>query len=79
MADEELDRPKVAVGIEMKVNLGNYESAQASLHLSGLHADATVEEIDELLDAGKLAYSRMVERLRAQIAEARAHAWDGGN
>lgn len=56
----------------MKVNLGNYESAGASLVVSGLRADATTEEIEALLDTGKLAWSVMTTRLHAKVSEMKA-------
>ena len=64
-------QPKITISMDMKVNLGNYESASVGLILSQLPVGATLEEIEALLDTGKLAYERMRERLKAKVAEVR--------
>jgi hypothetical protein len=69
----DVDEPKIAVSMEMKVNLGNYESAGASIVLSGLRQGATEEEIEALLDTGKVAWLLMRERLVVKVAELRAN------
>jgi hypothetical protein len=61
----------VTVSIAMKVNLGNYESADAFVSLSGLREGASVEEIESLLDTGKLAWSVMTERLSEKVNDLR--------
>lgn len=66
--------PKVTVAVDMKVNLGNYESASVGLILSQLPAGATEQDIDALLDTGRLAYDMMRERLKSKVAETRANA-----
>lgn len=66
--------PRISVSVEMKVNLGNYESAGASVILSGLRAGATEEEIAAMLDTGKLAWSLMTTRLGAKVAELKGGA-----
>lgn len=64
---EQNDEPRVSVSVEMKVNLGNYESAGASLHIGNLKADTSPEEIEQLLDTGKVAYDLMKVRLMAKV------------
>lgn len=66
--------PKITVSIDMKVNLGNYESASVGIILSQLPAGATEDEIDTLLDTGQLAYDRMRERLKDKVLETRTNA-----
>ena len=44
-----MEEPNVAVSLEMKINLGNYESAGVFVSVSGLRVGATEAEIDELL------------------------------
>lgn len=61
--------PRVSVSVAMKVNLGNYESADAFVSVSGLKEGATAAEIEALLDTGKLAWSLMTTRLGAKVAE----------
>ena len=63
---EESQAPTVSVSVSMKVNLGNYESADAFVSLSGLREGAPLEEIEALLDTGKLAWGAMTERLMAK-------------
>ena len=63
---EESQAPTVSVPVSMKVNLGNYESADAFVSLSGLREGAPLEEIEALLDTGKLAWGAMTERLMAK-------------
>lgn len=66
------DEPVIAVSIEQKVGLPNYGSASAFISVSNLPAGATIEDIDALLDTGKLAYDRMRERLQERVREIRA-------
>ena len=63
--------PRIAVTIDRKINLGNYESASVGLVLSGVPVGATVEEIDAMLDAGKIMYDQMRIRLQEQVVERR--------
>lgn len=69
--------PTVTVSVAMKVNLGNYESADAFVSVSGLEAGATAEQIEELLDTGKLAWSLATKRLGAKVAELKGTPRDG--
>ncbi len=69
MSDE--PQPRIAVTIDRKINLGNYESASVGLVLSGVPVGATVEEIDAMLDTGKIMYDQMRARLQEQVAEKR--------
>lgn len=65
--------PTITVSVAMKINLGNYESADAFVSCSGLPAGATAEQIEELLDTGKLAWSLMTKRLGEKVADIRNH------
>ena len=61
-----------SISISMKVNLGNYESADAFLSLSGITAETTQEEIDELLDGNvKISYDALKLRMRERIGDLR--------
>lgn len=59
--------PTVAVSVSMTIRPRDYESANVQLSISGLEAGATVDEIEELLDTGRLAFSRMLPRLREKL------------
>lgn len=74
MTGENSTEPKVTVSMEMKLNLGNYESAGVGLVLSGVPVGADEALIDEMLDTGKIVYDKMKIRLREKIAEVRETA-----
>lgn len=59
----------ISVSIRHTINLGNYESAQAHIELHNLPVNATEEDMNTLLDTGKLAYRLMGERLKTQVQE----------
>ena len=65
------EEPRVTIAIDQKVNLGNYESGSGGIILSSLPMDVTEAEIEALLDTGRLAYDKMVERLAIKVAEKR--------
>ena len=64
--------PRIAVSVDIKLNLGNYESMGASVMLSGLRADVTGDEVDTLLETSEIAFERIRLRLRGALGEARA-------
>jgi hypothetical protein len=57
--------PSLSLSVEMKVNLGNYNSAGAFVSMSGVTAETTQEEMDGLLANGRVAW----EKLRADLAK----------
>ncbi len=66
-----MNEPTVSVSCSMKLNLGNYESAEVFLSVAGIAADSTPDQIDAALATGKLAYDRIRERVRAEVAALR--------
>lgn len=62
---------RASVSVEMKVNLGQYESASAFISLQGIAPDTSAEEIEGALDHAKLAWDALKPRLQAKVAEMR--------
>ena len=61
------------VSISMKVNLGNYETADAFLSVSGITKNTTNEELAELLDGKmKITYDALKLRMAERIHQLRA-------
>lgn len=65
--------PTITVSLARKINLGNYESADAFVSVSGLKVGATPDEINEILAVGKLAWPLLESRLAFEIEEFRAN------
>ena len=53
---EEAQVPTVTASVSMKINVGNYESADAFISISNLREGAPMKEIGALLDTGELAW-----------------------
>ena len=68
----EATEPTVSVSVSMKVNLGNYETADAFASINGLRQGTTESEIEELFDTGKLAWTVLTKRLGEKVIELRA-------
>ena len=66
------DKLTGTLSISMKVNLGNYESADAFLSVSGVTTETTDAELSELLD-GKmsLTYDALKVRMAERVKEFR--------
>ena len=65
------DEPTVTVSMSRKINLGNYESADCFVSLSGVRAGMTPEEMEPLLETGKVAWSKVADALREQVRSVR--------
>lgn len=63
---------RMTASVEMKVNLGNYESASAFISLQGIAPDTSVEEMETALETGKLAWGVLKNALQAKVVEMRA-------
>lgn len=60
------------ISISMKVNLGNYESAEAFMSLSGINELTTEDQINSLLDGKmKISYDALKLRMAEKIKSIR--------
>lgn len=66
------DGLSLALSLQHKINLGNYESAECFVSVSGVSVNTTPDDIDEILDQSKIVYTKIAESLRAKIKQARA-------
>ena len=70
MSEEEQEqgsRPTVTVSISRKINLGNYESVDVFLSLSGVYEGMTEEEMLAALKVGNDAYNLVRQQLLHQV------------
>lgn len=61
------DEPTIAVSLSWKRNLGNYNSAEGFISMSGIKAGMTAEEMAPLLDTGKIAWDMIKDELVKQM------------
>ena len=64
--------PRISVSVEMKLNLGNYESLGGSCVLSGLNAGAGEADICELLETADLTFRLIRDKLEAKLNKVKA-------
>lgn len=65
----------MTISISRKVNTGNYESAEVFLSLQGVREDTTREQMEAMLENGKVGYDVLRERLAAEAAVMRGQ-WE---
>ena len=65
-----MDERKLSISISRKINLGQYESAEVFISLSGIPAFATEETIREMIGTGELAFHLVHGELINRVAEA---------
>jgi hypothetical protein len=71
----EPEPPRLAVGLTRKISTAQYESAEVSVHVSGITSDTSEEAIADLIDRqGPIVYAKLRDALKDGIAAARADA-----
>ena len=61
------------ISVSMKVNLGNYESADTFMSVSGIDINTTEKEIADLLDGPtKVSYDVLKYRITARAVDLKA-------
>lgn len=63
--------PTLTVSLSRKVNVGNFESADVFISLSGIPFEASEETIGKMLKTSNLAFDMIREELRGKIAQIR--------
>ena len=67
--EEWYKEPRISVSIGRRLNLGNYESVDIFMSVSGVEPGTTTEEIEELLITGDRAFQLLKTRIGAKISE----------
>lgn len=66
------ERLKLAVRLDQKINLGDYQSVDLSLMVTGITEDHTEADIDALIEAkGRIVYEKMAKRMGEMAHAAR--------
>ena len=65
------EQPSISISLSRKINLGNYESADFFVSLNGVTADTLPDEMEELLNVGKIAYDLIRKDIAGKVAAIR--------
>lgn len=72
MSDQAPERePTISVSMSRKLNLGNYESAECFVSISGVKAGMTANDLVPLMATGKVAWEAVRAELIAGLKNAR--------
>lgn len=71
-------RLSLSTSVQMKVNLGNYESVDVFVAISGVTQETTREEVDALLNGpGIITWEALKTTLRTRVLEIRNRRQEG--
>lgn len=62
---------RLSISCSQQVKLAMGERADCFLSISGVTVETTDAEIDEMLDRGKIVFSKIAQRIRAKVTEIR--------
>ena len=65
-------QPTITVSMARKIKLGNYESADCFVSMSGVTAGMTAEEMAPLLNTAEVAWGEVRAALADEIARTRS-------
>lgn len=65
------DYPQIYCHLTQKLNLGNYESAEVTIGVSGIPYDANDEMLDQAMGTIKLSLDKARAELRERVQNAR--------
>lgn len=66
------DERKITISFETSRNIAQYETAKFGVYLSGIPADASQGEIDEMIATAEVAFDRITVAINAKAEEERA-------
>lgn len=61
-------KPSLSISLSAKVQPRQYESSEAFVSIRGVTEDTTEEEMDLLMERGKLAWNKLAHALNAEVA-----------
>lgn len=67
-------KPSLSISLSQKVNLGNYQSADAFVSVRGVTEDTTDEDLERLMGRGKLAWNKLAGALTEEVRRIRMEA-----
>lgn len=75
MTDES---PHITVGVERKVNLGDYNDEKVMVFIAGLNAESSPDDIAGLMRVGEMAFDAIKTELEKKVAKLKEDALDMG-
>jgi hypothetical protein len=70
--------PRVSVSLGRKINMGNYESLDVHVSLSGFTAETTEEEMEAAIANGRVGYNLVVGEINRRVRAIRGREEGNG-